>query len=285
MNAARRIRKKPLIGSASPAGTTRRETRVAAREIRARPASHAPMPPVDVAAAERDVDAAGAHRGDHPRQDGLVVLQVGVHDRNQLGRGREHALDARGREASAPDPLQAAHAVVAPSERAKQVGGAVGRIVVDEHHLPGDAWQRTIEPPHQFGDVLPLVEGWHDDREFGTGCRRLQRDRAAARASDLEHRGNSRLHVELHAWAGGPGSDPSHPALRRHPAAAELPWGAHPGGHFARFAPREYIGLGHGSLGRSSPRTLRSSARRCRLSLRRPVPAGCGLPGGDRTAV
>ena len=42
-------------------------------------------------------------------------------------------------------------------------GGAVGGIVIDENGFPGDAGQRGIQPPHQFGDIAPFLEGGHDD--------------------------------------------------------------------------------------------------------------------------
>ena len=38
-------------------------------------------------------------------------------------------------------------------------GGAVGRIVVDENHLPGDAGKQRLQPSHQLPDVGDLVKG------------------------------------------------------------------------------------------------------------------------------
>jgi hypothetical protein len=170
MNASRRIMKKPLMGSFSSAGTTARLTRVAKRLIDARvPSPVADAAARDVAAAHRDVDVAAPERGQHRRQDRFVVLQVGVHHRDVRRRAGERALDAGRRQAASPDALDDPHARVALADPTHGLGGPVGRVVVDVDHFPRDAREGDVEPAHELGDVVRLVERGHDDRQFGAG--------------------------------------------------------------------------------------------------------------------
>ena len=120
---------------------------------------------LDIAAAHHHIDRLALQREQHGRQQALVVLQVAVHHR-QIGRtAREHAFDAGRRQAAAADPLQTAHARVDGRDLAHRLGGAVGRVVVDEHHLPVQTAQTVVQPGDQRRDVVALIEGRHHDAE------------------------------------------------------------------------------------------------------------------------
>ena len=70
-------------------------------------------------------------------------------------------------QAAPPDPADAAHPRVGRGDGLDRLGGAVGRIVVDENRFPGDPGQGEIKPPHQFGDIAPLLVGGHDNGKLG----------------------------------------------------------------------------------------------------------------------
>ena len=75
--------------------------------------------------------------------------------------------------------------LVGLAERARHGGGAVGRIIVDEQHLPVAAGENMREPLDQDRDIGALVEGRHDDAEFGR--RPNGRDRRAGRRRGRSH--------------------------------------------------------------------------------------------------
>ena len=119
------------------------------------------------AAADGEVGGAAGQRREHARQHAGVVLQVGVHH-GEVGRiARQHALDAGPGKPAPAVAQEAAHAGIAAAKLAHGLGGAVGRVVVDEDRLPGDAGERAIELLDEPGDVLALVEGRDDDRQIG----------------------------------------------------------------------------------------------------------------------
>jgi hypothetical protein len=126
----------------------------------------AEAPPARMAAADNDVESLLFQAREHFRQNRLVVLQVGVHHRHVRCAGGENALDACGRQAAPADPLHAAHPRIARGERPNGLARGVAGVVVDEHHLPGDAGQRLFERAHQFRHVFALVERGHNDGEF-----------------------------------------------------------------------------------------------------------------------
>ena len=93
----------------------------------------------DIAAGDDDIGGIVLERIMHARQQGFIVLQVAVDDRDERRRGRQHAFDAGRAQPPSSDAPDAADARVALAERADVLGGAVGRIVIDKHDLPGDA--------------------------------------------------------------------------------------------------------------------------------------------------
>ena len=108
----------------------------------------------------------------HLREQLLIVLQVGVDDRD-VGRGRgEHRFGAGRGEAAAAEPLHAAHAAVEPRLLAHAVSGAVGRIVVYYDHLPMNAFERFGQRLDQRHDIIALIKAGCDDGQLGTLVKR-----------------------------------------------------------------------------------------------------------------
>ena len=78
------------------------------------------------------------------------------------------AFDDRPGQAPPADAAQAMHPRVAGGDGLDRLGGAVRRIVVDDHQLPAHAHQRRVQLLHQPRDIVPLVEG---GRDHGQGSR------------------------------------------------------------------------------------------------------------------
>ncbi len=72
-------------------------------------------------------------------------------------------------ETAPAEPLQAADIALLPRQRAHHFGGPVGRIVVDENDLPGNAGEHPVEALDNDRNVVALVERRDDDRELGRG--------------------------------------------------------------------------------------------------------------------
>ena len=118
-----------------------------------------------MAAADHEIGP-GADLFQHRRQDALVVLQIGVHHRDDRGAGGQHALDAGARETAPVDAAQAAHARILARDFLGERRRAVGAVVVHDDHFPGDSGQSSVHPPHQFAQVAAFVEGGDDEGEF-----------------------------------------------------------------------------------------------------------------------
>jgi hypothetical protein len=94
---------------------------------------------LDIAAADHEFRLAAPQQRDHFRQLGFVMLQIGVDDR-RIGAARgQNALDARTRQATAPDPADTADAGILPRQRPHHFPGPVRGIVIDKDHFPGNA--------------------------------------------------------------------------------------------------------------------------------------------------
>ena len=115
--------------------------------------------------ADRQIAFAGDERFVHLRQDLLVMLQVAVDHRDEVGARRQPAFDHRARQAEPVDPPEAAHARVFARDGVGDVGGAVGRIVVDDDHFPRDAVEHGLQPLEQHRHVGRFAIGRNDDRE------------------------------------------------------------------------------------------------------------------------
>ncbi len=101
------------------------------------------------------------------------MLQIGIHDGDEGRTGREDAFDAGAGQTAPADPPQATHPRVFFREFLYGSGRAVGRIVIDKDHLPGDAGKHRIQFSGQGGDIVPFLEGWDNHGKFrGNGrCR------------------------------------------------------------------------------------------------------------------
>ena len=122
--------------------------------------------------ADRQLALARDQRGVHLRQDLFVVLQVAVDHRDVVGARRQPALDHRSRQAEPVDAADAAHARVVAGDREGDVGGAVGRIVVDDHHLPRQAVEHGLQPLEQHRHIGRFAVGRNDDGERRPNFRR-----------------------------------------------------------------------------------------------------------------
>ena len=113
------------------------------------------------------------------RQQGLVVLQVGVDHRHEGRRGGQHALDAGRRQPAPADPLHAAHAAVLPRESRAPVravpSGESSSTKISSQSMPGSA---ALDAVAQLGHVVGLVEGGDDYRQL-----RHRNDRASGACS------------------------------------------------------------------------------------------------------
>ncbi len=120
----------------------------------------------DMAAADDEV-AAGPQFCQHLRQDALVMLQIGVHHRDDWRAGGEHALDAGARQPAPVDAAQAAHAQILMRHFLGQHRRAVRAVVVHHDHFPIDAGQGGIDSAEQFAQISAFVEGGNDKSQFG----------------------------------------------------------------------------------------------------------------------
>ena len=133
-----------------------------------------------VPAADGDVVLAAPQCRQHVGQLRLVVLEVAVDHRHVLRRGGQRALDHRRGQAAAADAADAADAPIGLGNAADLGGGAVRAVVVDVHHLPGDAVQRGVQPGDQRRDIGTLIVTGDDDS---------QHRRAASDAAGVDLRG------------------------------------------------------------------------------------------------
>ena len=139
--------KNPLIGSRTlDPGDAPEEpcAEVAQRLARRREAFGRSI--VGDARADGQIAAARGERLVHGGQDRFVVLQVAVDHRDELGARRQPAFDHRARQTNAIDPPDAADARVGFREPEGDIGRAVGRIVVDDDHLPGQTRESRLQP-------------------------------------------------------------------------------------------------------------------------------------------
>ena len=136
------------------------------------------------------------------------MLKIAVDHRDEIGARSEPALDHRAGEAEPIDAAEAAQARIAPRDRVGDVGGAVGRIVVDDDHLPRQAGERRLQPLEQDRNIGRFAIGRHDDRQGRPDFRRARyrqssRPRSGARRfARRPHRGYGRGNACVKPWAG-----------------------------------------------------------------------------------
>ena len=109
------------------------------------------------------------------------MLQIAVDHRDEIGARRQPALDHGAGQTEAVDAPQAAQARIVGGDGEGDVGGAVGRIVVDDDHLPGQSGERRLQPFEQHRHVDRFAIG-RDDRRTGSAEFQAPPDRMSSRA-------------------------------------------------------------------------------------------------------
>ncbi len=156
----------------------------------------AALRPVAHPRADREIAGAGFELAVHLRQDRLVVLQVAVDHRDIIGARGHPALDHRAGKAVAVDAPETAHARVGRGETEGDVRGSVGRIVVDDDHLPRQAVERRLDPFEQHRERWP-IRGRSERPPTGSAATwpvlRLESKAIASRAGDTLLAGRARI--------------------------------------------------------------------------------------------
>ena len=89
-------------------------------------------------AADDYIEALFFDGAEHSRERRLVMLEVGIDDRQVWRAARKHSFDDRSKQAAAADPLDTADARIGLRETADLVSGTVGGIVIDVDSFPLD---------------------------------------------------------------------------------------------------------------------------------------------------
>ena len=103
------------------------------------------------------------HRG----EDGFIMLKIAVDDRDEVGAGRHPSLDHRACQTGAVDAPQTAKASVCRRKPKCDIGGSVGRIVIDDDHFPRRVAESRRDAFEKNRNVLRFFVGRNDDRECG----------------------------------------------------------------------------------------------------------------------
>jgi len=170
--ADRRIMKNPLIGSLSSALTTSRLRRVARLlNAGARFAPNRRHRRRRRNGCDDDIELLAFERVEHARQQGLVMLKIGVHDGEERGRAGEGPLDARRRQAAPAETLHAANIRLDAADGADMLGRAVARIVVETKMASQAMPASTASSRAISGSTLPrsLKVGRTTVSSTGTG--------------------------------------------------------------------------------------------------------------------
>ena len=135
----------------------------------------------------------------HAWQQGLVVLQVAIHDGDSCSRGCQHALDARPGQPAPADAPQAAHARIRARKFARRGRRTVRAVVVDEDDFPSPVGReprsRAPQPAEHSRLSLKVGTTIVSSGTLGAVCLGI--------ASGL-WRACGRVEVALHACCHGP---------------------------------------------------------------------------------
>ena len=82
------------------------------------------------------------------------MLKIGVHDRNVLRSGGQHAFDTGRGETTPADAFQDADPPVVGSQATDELRGPVGRIVVHENGFPFGSRQCLFQEGEQRRNIL-----------------------------------------------------------------------------------------------------------------------------------
>jgi hypothetical protein len=90
------------------------------------------------------------------------MLAVTIDNREVRSRTREHAFDARRREASSADSLHASNSGIASRKLSHEIGCSVRRVVIDEDKFPGAPYEGLIYTLDELGHVFAFIQGGND---------------------------------------------------------------------------------------------------------------------------
>ena len=131
---------------------SRRAQLVASLLIERRIVLRAARIPADyVAAADDEIGMLAHQQLEHLRKQVLIVLQISIHDRDELRLARQRALDEGAGQAAATHPPDTADPCVALTELLGDSGSVIRGIVVDEDELPGGTIKANDDALHQQG--------------------------------------------------------------------------------------------------------------------------------------
>ena len=95
------------------------------------------------------------------------MLQIAVHRGNIRREARLRPLDEGAGQPAPADAMDQTNARIGGSQSGNSLTRAIPAVVIDEHHLPGDAGERLVDGGDEGGDVVVLVEHGDDDAQFG----------------------------------------------------------------------------------------------------------------------
>lgn len=116
-----------------------------------------------IPAANHQIGVIVGDERDHLRKDGLLVLEVPVHqDEHGRGRGEEAFNGGRGETVPADAPNTSNTAVVR-GLMLHRFPCSVGRVVIDENDLPVEGLQDSLDGGDERLDIVGFVQRGHDD--------------------------------------------------------------------------------------------------------------------------
>src|SRR5208283_151539 len=104
-----------------------------------------------------------AEQFEHRHKQRLIMLQVGIHDRDEWSESTLDSLDDGGGKSTPADPADAAEARILPPCLLQLLNGSVGRIIVHEDDFPLDIAECCTEFRGERLDIFAFVKCRYDD--------------------------------------------------------------------------------------------------------------------------
>src|SRR5208283_786861 len=104
-----------------------------------------------------------AEQFEHRHKQRLIMLQVGIHDRDEWSESTLDSLDHGGGKSTPADPADAAEARILPPCLLQLLNGSVGRIIVHEDDFPLDIAECRTELRGERRDIFAFVKCRYDD--------------------------------------------------------------------------------------------------------------------------